>query len=397
MQQKVIIVGGGFGGIRVALDLAKKPGFDITLISNNQNFEYYPGLHKMLGVGELITVQVPLTTIFKNKNVKLVIETVTAVDPDQKMVTTNAASYSGDFLVLAIGSQTEYFGIAGLPEMAYGFKSVDEAKKLRAHIEDAFAQHAKTEKTETVVGLHMVVVGAGPNGVDLAGELAALDKYLAKKHGILESFITIDLIEAGSRVLGMMPERVSHRVEKRLRNLGVNVLCNRDLKKEESWTVTFADMTFGAQTLIWTAGIITNELVKKIPGLTLGKRNRVVVDSYLQAKKSDTVFKDVFCIGDIADTQYAGLAQTALADAAYVARTISQECSGKKTENYSPKPVAYNIGVGPRWSVLVVGNFISFGLFAYITRTLIDIKFFLSILPMKEVWNLYSAPRASQE
>ncbi len=86
MQQKVIIVGGGFGGIRTALDLAKKGGFDITLISKNPNFEYYPGLHKMLGVSEVVTVQVPLETIFKDKKVTLVIDTVTAVSVQQKNV-----------------------------------------------------------------------------------------------------------------------------------------------------------------------------------------------------------------------------------------------------------------------------------------------------------------------
>lgn len=389
MQQKVIIVGGGFGGIRTALNLVKKGGFDITLISKNPNFEYYPGLHKMLGVSEVVTVQVPLETIFKDKKVTLVIDTVTAVSVEQKNVTTSQGSFQGDFLVLALGSQTEYFGISGLPEMAYGFKSVAEANKLRAHIETLFEKHTKTEKTETVVGLHMIIVGAGPNGVDLAGELAALDKYLAKKYGIAESFITIDLIEAGSRVLGMMSEAVSRRVEKRLRNLGVNVLCNRDLKQEESWTVTLADMTLGAQTLIWTAGITTNDLVKQVAGFKLGKKNRVTVDEYLQAKNDTQVFKDVFCIGDIADTQYSGLAQTALADGAYVAQTISQECSGKKIKNYSPKPVAYNIGVGPRWSVLTIGSFEMFGFLPYVMRTLIDIKFFLSILPVRDVVKLY--------
>jgi len=338
MQQKVIIVGGGFGGIRTALDLVKKGGFEITLISKNPNFEYYPGLHKMLGVSELVTVQIPLTTIFKNSKVNLVIDTVVAVEPEQKKVTTTSGVFQANFLVLAMGSQTEYFGIAGLPEMAYGFKSVEEAQRLRSHIESLFEKHAKTEKTETVVGLHMVIVGAGPNGVDLAGELVALDKYLAKKYGIPESFITIDLIEAGPRVLGMMSESVSRRVEKRLRNIGVNVLCNRDLKKEESWTVTLSDMTLGAQTLIWTAGIITHELVKNIQGLQLAKRNRVTVDEHLQP----VGFKDVFCIGDIADTKYAGLAQTALADGSYVAQTISRECAHKKVTCYSPKPIAYN-------------------------------------------------------
>lgn len=392
MQQKVIIVGGGFGGIRTALDLAQKGGFDITLISKNPQFEYYPGLHKMLGVSEHPVTQIPLATIFKDKPITVVTDTVVEVSVEQKKVITRAGVFQGDFLVLALGSQTEYFGIAGLRESAYGFKSVEEAQKLRDHIEILFEKHAKTEKTETVVGLHMVIVGAGPNGVDLAGELATFNNMLAKKYGITESLVTIDLVEAGPRVLGMMSETVSRRVEQRLRSLGVNVLCNRDLHKDDSWTVTMADMTVGARTLIWTAGITTNELVTKIQGLQLAKRNRVVVDGHLQPMKSGSIseaFKDVFCIGDIADTKYAGLAQTALADGAYVARTISKECAGKQPENYSAKPVAYNIGVGHRWSVLVMGNLEWYGFLPYVMRTLIDIKFFLSILPVKEVWRLY--------
>lgn len=382
---KVTVVGGGFAGIRAALDLSKHSAFSVTLISQEANFEYCPGLHKMLGISEHAIVSIPLAQVFKNKNVSVVIDTVTNVDIHIKTVTTASKTYESDFVILAIGSQTEYFGISGLPEMAYGFKSVAEAKDLRAHVEELFEKHVKTDKAETVVGLHMVVVGAGPNGTDLAGELACLDRMLAKKYGILQSLITIDLIEASSRVLAMMPESVSTRVEKRLRGLGINVFCNRDLRKEDAWTVMLADMTIGAKTLIWTAGITTNELVKKITGLTLGKKNRVAVDEYLQVKNA----QNVFCVGDVADTQYSGLAQTALYDGAYVANVIQKKVKGKKFHSYVPKSVAYNIGVGPRWSVFIAGRFIMYGLPAYAMRTIIDIRFFLSILPVSQVWKLY--------
>lgn len=384
-QQKVVIIGGGFAGIRTALDLSQTGLCSVTLISQNPNFEYYPGLHKMIGIHEKVVVQVPLATIFEGKPVSLVYEKVTNVDIHGKVVTTEQGTYTADYVVLGMGSQTEYFGISGLPEMAFGFKSVAEAQKLRTHIEDMFAKHVKTDKAESVVGLHMVIVGAGPNGVDLAGEIAALDKSLAKKYGITESLITIDLIEAASRVLAMLPEPVSHRVEKRLRDLGVTVLCNRDLKKQESWTIDLADMTLGAKTVIWTAGIITNELVKKIEGLTLMKKNRVAVDEFLQVKG----VQNTFCIGDVADTPYAGLAQTALYDGEYVASVITAKISGKKFHAYTAKPNAFNIGVGPRWSVMQIGSFVSYGFFPYVFRTLIDVKFFLSILPIKKVWKLY--------
>lgn len=392
MQQHVIIVGGGFGGIRTALDLSKKDGFKITLISKNTDFEYYPGLHKMVRPKYWVP-SIPLKTLFEGTQVSVIHDTVISIDAHQRHVATSQETFTGDFLVLALGSQTEYFGIPGLAETAYGFKSLVEAKKLREHLELLFSKYTPDHKTEAVVGLHIVVAGAGPNGVDLAGELAVFTRSLAQAHQVPESLVTLDLVESGPRVLGMMSESVSRRVEKRLRALGVHVLCNRDLRQDESWTITTADMTIGARTLVWTAGIVAHELVTRVSGFQLGKKNRVQVDRHLQpycTSDHTTVFKNVFCIGDIADTPYAGLAQTALADGAYVAKIITQECTGKSTKDYAPRPVAYNIGVGPRWSVLVIGNVALFGIIPAVLRTLIDIKFFLSIMSPRQVWRFYT-------
>lgn len=386
-KHHAVIVGGGFGGIRTALDLVKRMGCDVTLISDNPNFEYYPGLHKMLGVGGKAVVSIPLADIFAGTGVSVIIERVTSIDASLRQVVLASGTVTrGDSLVLAFGSQTEYFNIEGLDDMAYGFKSVAEAQTLRSHIESMFEKHAHAEKAESVVGLHMVIVGGGPNGVDLAGELSALSSQLARQYSIESSLVTIDLIEGGSRVLGMLPEKVSHHVEKRLRSMGVTLLLNRELQKQGSWTVTLKDMTLGAKTLIWTAGVRANDLVKSITGATLGKRNRVAVDEYLQLKG----IPGVYAIGDIADTQYAGLAQTAIHDGAYVADVIDRKVAGKAPAAYVPAPNAFNIGCGPYWSVMMVGKVVMYGIVPYIIRTLIDIKFFLSILPAKKVWNLYT-------
>ncbi len=384
-EHRVVIIGGGFGGIRTALDLSKNKLCKVTLISSQENFEYYPGLHKLIGLHEHAVASIPLLTIFEGTSVELLYDRVTAIDTTTKTITTEKQTLSADSIVVAVGSQTEYFGIAGLKEMAFGFKSVAEATKLRSHIETMFQKHVHADKAESVVGLHIVVVGAGPNGVDLAGELAVYTKHLAKKYAVNESLVTIDLIEAAPRVLAMLPESVSIKVHKRLHDLGVNVFCNRDMKEHESWTVDLADMSIGTKTVIWTAGVTTNELVKSINGFTLGKKNRVAVDSYLQA----TGIEGVYCIGDVADTPYAGLAQTALLDGGFVADTIKRKIIGKPLRAYIPKPNAFNIGVGPHWSVMLVGGMVSYGWFPYIFRTIIDIKFFLSILPIQKVFRLY--------
>ncbi|MDB4984046.1 MAG: hypothetical protein JWM20_225 [Patescibacteria group bacterium] len=389
-KKKAVIVGGGFGGVKAALELQKNKKLDVILVSDNPNFEYYPGLHKLVGVSEHAVVSIPLATIFKNKNVTVILEKVMGIDGDKKTVTTSSQTISAEFIVVAVGSQTEYFGISGLKEMAFGLKSVAQAMELRAHVEEMFQKHAKADKAEAVMGLHMVVVGAGPNGTDLAGELASFGRMLAKKYAIPETMMTIDLVEGAPRVLPMMSENVSMRVMKRLQRLGVDVLCNRDLRKEEGWTVEFADMKIGAKTLVWTAGITTNELVKNIPGLILGKKNRIAVDDYLQPKKTDgSSIQNVFIVGDAADTKFSGLAQTAITDGSFVANAVQSRLANKELKKYVPQPIAYNIGVGPRWSVFVMGTFEFFGILAYAMRSLIDTRFFLSILPVGEVWKLY--------
>ena len=389
--KKVIIIGGGFAGIQTALDLSKKHkanDLEIILISDRPNFEYYPALHGYLSInGPVPYHMLPLADIFSNRSVTLVIEKVTACDLATKTVTLESGNtVSGDYVVLALGAKSTFFGIEGLAAMAFPFQNTTDAKKLRTHVNDLFDKHCGNTKdiADCVVWLHFVVVGAGPNGVDLAGELATYTKHLCKQYDLVESFVTVDLIEGSTAVLGMMPQKVQDVATKRLRKLGVNILCNRQLMKQGSWTVALADMTLGAKTLIWTAGTIGNDLVKKIPNIVLQKKNRITVNKNLGIDQ----YPDCFVAGDIADTQFAGLAQTAIHDGAYIAQVITNKLKGKITQDYKPKPVAYNIGVGHGWSITKVGNIVISGKLSSMLRKIIDLKYFLSILPISKVWLL---------
>ncbi len=389
--KKVSIIGGGFAGIQAALDLAKNTitsELEITLVSDRSDFQYYPALHSYLSIkGPLSYVQTPLSDIFKDKRVTLVIDKVTACDLATKTLTLESGTtLVSDYIVLALGSQSAFFNIEGLDTMAFPFQNVDDATALRTHVEALFEKHCSTEKPtpECVVGLHFVVVGAGPNGVDLAGELADYTKYLCKKHKLVESLVTIDLIEGASGVLPMMPKSVQEKASKRLRSLGVNVLCNRQLMKQGSWTISLADMTLGAKTLIWTAGATGNELVTKIPDIVLQKKNRITLNDHLEVEK----YPGCFVLGDIADTKFAGLAQTAIHDGSYVASVIESRLENGSIGAYIPKQVAYNIGVGHGWSITQVGDIVISGKVSSILRKIIDLKYFVSILPLSKVWKL---------
>lgn len=391
-KPRIIVVGGGFAGVRAMLDLVGQLGdrAELILVSQNKMFEYYPGLHQIVGHQHEGLVELPLSVIFEPYRVTLVHERVIGCDPAVKAVTLASGTIlQSDYLVMALGSQTDYFNIKGLNELSFGLKSVAQARALKAHIEHQFKISAKTEGTERVIGLHFVVVGGGPAGVDLAGELAHRTKQLARQYEIPESFVTLDLIEAAPRILPMMNPAISASVESRLRSVGVNIFLNRNLMHEGSWTLFFQDMTLGAKTVIWTAGITTHEFYKSISGFTLGRKNRVLVDEYLQPKG----FENVFVVGDAADTPYAGLAQTALYDGAYVASVIAARASdSRSTKTYKPKSVAYNIGVGHKWSVFVLGPIVIKGIIAFWLRTLIDLRFFMSILPIRRAWNSYLNP-----
>lgn len=389
--QKVSIIGGGFSGIQTALELARKTkatDLEITLISDRDHFEYYPALHTYLSVkGPVPYLSVLLSDIFNKSRVSVVVDKVVSCDLSTKTITTESGHIiTSDYVVLALGSQPVFFNIQGLDTMAFPYQDIDQAIKLRSHIDVLFDKHCSPEKitAECVVGLHFVVVGAGPNGVDLAGELATLTKDLCRKKNVPESAVTIDIIEGASGVLPMMPKKVQDIATKRLRKLGVNVLCNRQLQKQGNWTVTLADMTLGAKTLIWTAGTTGNELVTKIPNIVLQKKNRITVNGNLEIDQ----YADCFVAGDIADTQFSGLAQTAIHNGNYIAQVISNRLQGKETAAYVPKPVAYNIGVGHGWSITKVGNTVISGKLSSILRKIIDLKYFVSILPFSKVWLL---------
>lgn len=390
-SKKVTIIGGGFAGIQTALDLLKKhkeTELEITLISDRPNFEYYPALHGYLSInGPVPYHMLPLADIVGKRPVTLIIQKVVACDLAMKTVTLESGEVlQSDYIVLAVGSQSTFFGIEGLAAMAFPFQNTTHAKRLREHINNLFVKHCANTKdiADCVVGLHFVVVGAGPNGVDLAGELATYTKHLCKQYGLAESFVTVDLIEGATAVLGMMPKKVQDVATRRLRELGVNILCNRQLMKQGSWTVALADMTLGAKTLIWTAGTTGNELVTNIPNIVLQKKNRITVNKNLEIDQ----YPNCFVAGDIADTPFAGLAQTAIHDGNYIAQVITNRLNGKPSQDYKPKPVAYNIGVGHGWSITKVGNVVISGRLSSMLRKIIDLKYFISILPLSKVWML---------
>lgn len=386
-ENKILIIGGGFGGIQTAISLSKKKikGIKITLISDKHIFQYYPGLYRIVTGASPIEVAIPLSEILP-KEVDLIIDKVVDISlKEKKVITEKGQEFIYDTIVIALGSETTYFNLPGIEELSFGFKSVEEALKLKRHIVSLFEKHTHPNQNELVSHFHIIIVGGGPSGVEVAGDLASFMKDLAIKYKVDPSLITIDLIESNPRVLPTLPKKVSIKVLARLRKLGINIFLNRTLEKAEIEEVYIKGMSIKAKTVIWTAGTQLNKLISKISGLQFSPRRRIEVNEYLEAKD----MKDVFIIGDIANTPYTGLAQTALHNAKYVSRVIANRFSGKDSKIYKPKKTAFAIPVGVDWGVFVIGKIKIYGFIAYLIRHVIDFIFFDEILSTKQLFSLF--------
>lgn len=385
--KNVVIVGGGFAGIKCALELEKKrlPNVKITIISNKQHFEYYPRIYRAVTGNSPLEVCICLSEIFSRKNVHVSVDEVKDIDLQTKTVIGERKKYKYDDVIIALGSETVYFNIEGLEERAFGFKSIREALVLRRHLHKMFDIYLSSSKEELISQLHIVIVGGGPSGVELAGRLVFYMRKLAKKHGVDNNFVTIDIVESSSRLLPYLPEKISQRVYNRLHKLGINIFLNRTVVRSDVDEITMKDMSLKSNTLIWTAGSSTNSFYKKIPGLNLAKKDKVIVDDYLNVFD----IKNLYIAGDAAFTKYSGFAQTAIEDGVFIANNIARKYSGLREKVYKPKAVGFAVPVGRGWAALGFGKFYMYGFLSYLVRELIDIKFFLSILPLKKVLRIF--------
>lgn len=378
-MKKALIVGGGFGGVSAALELAKhrSPNLEIVLLSDKPHFEYHAALYRVVAGDSALQTCLPLDKIFRGSAVVWREEFVTGVDLKRRVATGRSGREEPfDYLILALGSQTCYFNVPGLAEFSFGFKSTSEALRLKRHLESAITLGGMVaNRSERNSLSHLIIVGGGPSGVELAGELAVYARVLAHRHGVDPGLVTIDLIEAAPRLLPTLPADVSERVRRRLHALGVNIFLNRPLLKEEIDGIMTGDLRLESKTVVWTAGVETNALYSRIHGLQFDRRGRVVVNDFLQAP----AFPGVFVIGDAAATAHTGMAQTAVAAGRYAAHLIAG--GNRRALPFRPKAPAYAVPVGPGWAATLIRGWRFYGRLGWWLRRWADLNFFLSILP----------------
>ena len=382
-QKKVVIIGGGFGGVSVAKRLAKTKGISVTVITKGHFFEYYPALYKLVTGALAIEVSVPYEKIFRNGKIEVIEGEYQSYDKTQKRVRlSDGRTVSYDYLVLAMGSETNYFGIPGIKEFAFSFKSTAEALLLKQHFIDILQKSKDVSNDELVNRFHVTVVGGGPSGVELAGDITTFLRRAAKRYHIDPSFVTIDLIEAMPRVLSMLPVSVSRRAEARLRKLKVNLYTNRNLQAQDIDEIKASGMSMNSGTVIWTAGTKINDGFNT---LSLDAKKHVTVRSDFSIPEDDSVF----VIGDGAAAKGAGLAQGAIDHGTYVAKAIVVKMYGRTIVPYKGKTMGYIVPIGHYWAVLTYKKLTISGFIPWIIRSAVDFNYFMSIVSPGYVFEVF--------
>jgi NADH dehydrogenase len=365
---KVVIVGGGFGGIKAALLLAKNSKFDVTLITDQPNFRYYPTLFITATGGARKLSSIPLTEIFRRLPINIIIDSVSSVNRDEKSVyTLNKKIYYYDHLILSLGVQTNYFNIKGLDKYSYGIKTIEDAERLKKHLHQQIIETLEPD-------LNYVVIGGGPTGVELAAVLPKYISHILQKHGLEDRKVHVDLIEAAHRVLPRSTRDISKRVEKHLEKLGVSIYTNTAVESETSGRLLANNIPIKSHTVVWTAGVSNNPFFLE-NGFKLSKHGRVIVDHHLEAEP------DIYVIGDNADTRFSGMAQTAIYDAEFVANNLNRLSRNQKEINYKPKKPIYVFSVGPGWAAVLWGDVKAYGRVGAWLRRAADLIGFHSFEP----------------
>src|SRR5512146_2855564 len=358
-KEKVLIVGGGFAGVKAALELAGDERFKVTLLSDSPYLRYYPTLYHTATGGQRANSSIPLETIFQDKPITIEKGTATELDRQAKTIKTkDGQTYEYDTLIMALGVVTNYFGIPGLKEYSYSIKTQNEVQRFKAHLHQQLTDERRPD-------LHYVIVGAGPTGIELAGALPGYLKHIMKNHGIKRRSVHVDLIEAMPRLLPSLPKDISRAVRRRLTKLGIRLYLGSAVQGETADELTVNGKPIRSHTVVWTAGV-TNHPFFGENHFVITNRGKVATDIYLQAEPG------IFVLGDNANTPSSGMAQTALNDGEFVAQNLIRKAGGKDFKSYVAKQPVTVIPAGPKWAAVLWGKLRIYGWLGWLLREAAD-------------------------
>jgi NADH dehydrogenase len=346
MPKRVVMVGGGFAGINLIKKLSKDDRFHITLVDKN-NYHFFPPLLYQVATAfiEPSNISYPFRRMFQKKhNLRFHMGSLLKVNPEQNTIETDSGTVEYDYLVLALGTETNYFGMERVKQNAMPMKTIDEALNLRNHLLLNMEQAVRaTDPVEKEKFLNIVIAGGGPTGVELAGMLAELGAYIAAKEypEIKNLRSHLYLVDAGKVLLGPMSEKSQQEATRVLKKLGVHIITNTAVKDYNDGVVLLSDgRTINTNVLIWASGVTGRE-VPGLPAEVIARGRRIMVDEVNKVQGT----QNIFALGDIClqttdknfPKGHPQLAQVAIQQGTRLAENLI-----RLADNEPLKPFAYN-------------------------------------------------------
>jgi NADH dehydrogenase len=359
---RVVIVGGGFGGLSTARRLRRLP-VEVTLL-DRRNFHLFQPLLYQVATGALSPANIasPLRAILKrSRNTRVLLEDVTGFDVAGRRVVTSNGEFPYDFLVVAAGVRHHYFGHDEWEPAAPGLKTLEDAVEMRRRVLLAFERAEVTaDPAERRALLTFVIVGAGPTGVELAGALGEIARHTLRREfrSIDPSEARILLVEGGPRVLPAYPSELSRKAARALGALGVDVALDTSVTDVRNAAVTVSragvSETIAARTVLWAAGVTASPLAAALAAATGAKTDRagriaVNPDLTLPSHPEIFVLGDMAALADDAGHPLPGVAPVAMQQGRYVARVVAARLGGKPSAapfRYRDKGSLATIGRG---------------------------------------------------
>ena len=359
MAKEIVILGAGYGGLLSALSARHHLTPDeatITVVNQYPTHQIITELHR-LAAGNVSEdrIAMPLDRLFKGKDINLLISKVESISADERKVTLSSGKIlTYDKLVVGLGSQTAYFGIPGLEENSMVLKSAEDANRINKHIEDCIQEYAKSNNPADAT---IVIGGGGLTGVELVGEIADTIPEVAKKYGVNPSELKFILVEAGPKILPMLPDHLIERAMTSLEKRGVQFLTGLPVTGVNGNVIELKDgQQIIANTFVWTGGVTGLPIVGE-SGLAVD-RNRATVNEYLQS----TSHPDVYVAGDSAVVfpapgarPYPPTAQMAWQMGELIGYNMAASIKGTVPETFAPVNSGTLASLGRKDSVAILG------------------------------------------
>lgn len=389
-KKRVVIVGGGLGGLRLAEDLYGS-GMQVVLIDKNNFHQFPPLIYQIASAGiDPSSISFPFRQIFrKRKDFYFRMAEARMVDTEKKILQTSIGKIDYDYLVLAAGATTNFFGNKNIEEWAIPMKTVPEAMGLRnallSNFERALTCATEEERQEL---LNVVIVGGGATGVEIAGALAEMRRYVIPYDypDMDSSLMHIYLIEAGDRLLAGLSQESSQKAYEFLKSMGVDIQFGKMVTDYRDHKVVMKDGTeIPTRTFLWVSGIRANAM----PGIDeshLGRGFRFKVDEYNRIPGVE----DVFAIGDqclqTSDAAYPNghpqVAQVAIQQAKNLAKNlklINQGADSSELTAFRYKNLGSMATIGRNKAVVEIGKFHSQGFFAWVLWLIVHLRSILGV------------------